>query len=176
MTPLIEPLATLGPEEQRLFAEIGQVWGRDGAKHSDLVRDAYRPLHAAADNSGIRVHRDLAYGPHERQVVDVYVPESGRATDVLVFVHGGAFIRGSKRVNDQMYDNVLYWFAKQGVAGINVEYRLASDAPYPQGAEDVGRAVEWTAENLGRLSADPQRLFVSGATLAGAAHVVGWCV
>ena len=40
---------------ENLMARIGPVWGTDIRGHSQLVKDAYAPLLAAADNSGITV-------------------------------------------------------------------------------------------------------------------------
>lgn len=52
---------------------------------------------------------------------------------MLAFVHGGAFTRGSKSVDGEIYDNVLYWFARQGFIGVNIEYRQAPVARFPRG-------------------------------------------
>ena len=52
-----------------------------------------------------------------------------------------------------MYDNVLFWFARQGCVGINVEYRLAPQTTYPGGAEDVASALGWVQQH-GWLSPD----------------------
>lgn len=112
MTVTHDPLGTLPPQAAKVFAEIGPVWGSDINKHRDFVIATYSPIVAAADNSGIRVERDIAYGPHPRQVLDVFMPAPGAGTapprDVVIFVHGGAFIRGKKSVDAHIYDNVCY--------------------------------------------------------------------
>src|SRR3546814_13558169 len=66
----------------------------------------------------------LAYGDHPRQLLDAYRPAGARRAPVVVFVHGGAFIRGAKDISAAMYANVATWFARQGCLGINMEYRL----------------------------------------------------
>jgi carboxylesterase type B len=169
-----EPLGTLPPQARKVFAEIGPVWGQDINKHRDFVIAAYSPIVAAADNSGIRVEREIAYGPHPRQVLDVFVPSSGAGTsaprDVVIFVHGGAFIRGKKSTNGHIYDNVCYWFAGRGYVAINAEYRLAPEAPYPGGGQDVANAVDWAAANAGRFGGSAARIFLIGHS-AGGTHV-----
>jgi acetyl esterase/lipase len=39
---------------------------------------------------------DVAYGPGERQRLDVYSPKGATKAPVLIFVHGGGWYRGGK--------------------------------------------------------------------------------
>jgi acetyl esterase len=168
------PHGALPPADARLLNEIGPIWGSDINKHRDLVVRTYTSVVAGADNRGIAVERDLPYGPHERQVLDLFIPilgdQSERRGDVVLFVHGGAFIRGKKSANGQVYDNVCYWFARQGFTAVNVEYRLAQDAPYPGGAEDVAQALDWVVANLNAYGRSAERIFLIGHS-AGGTHV-----
>ena len=47
---------------------------------------------------GTVVHRDLAYVAHghERQRLDLYLPRDGKDLPLIVYVHGGAWLGGSK--------------------------------------------------------------------------------
>ncbi|WP_168793284.1 alpha/beta hydrolase [Paraburkholderia aromaticivorans] len=175
MHTLQEPLGSLSATLRQRFAQIGPVWGRDINSHRDLVIDAYSPLVAAARDAGesFEAARELAYGSHERQRLDVFASEETRRkgnADVVLFVHGGAFLRGSKSFNGLIYDNVSRWFARQGCVALNVEYRLAPDAPYPAGADDVAAALAWAQKHVGELGGNPQRIFLVGHS-AGGAHV-----
>jgi acetyl esterase/lipase len=175
MTRIDMPHGALPAEDARTMAEIGPVWATDINRHRDLVIRAYSPVVAKADNSGIQVRRDIAYGPHQRNVLDVFTPADSevrdrRRGDIVMFVHGGAFIRGSKSSNGRIYDNVCYWFARQGYLAVNVEYRLAQDAPYPGGAEDVALAADWASVHLRDPGAAPVRIFLIGHS-AGGTHV-----
>ena len=176
MQVLQEPLGNLSAELRQRFAQIGAVWGRDINAHRDLVVNAYTPLVATAANDvadGCEVQREVSYGPHERQRLDVFVHTATReagSADVVVFVHGGAFLRGSKSFNGLIYDNVSRWFARQGCVAVNVEYRLAPQAPYPAGAEDVAAALDWVRTHAVELGGSPQRIFLVGHS-AGGAHV-----
>lgn len=150
--------------------EIGPRWQRDIRVAGDETRALYLPLLEASPKDGIAIARDIAYGAHARQVLDVYRPGGARGAPVIAFVHGGAFVRGAKDINAQMYGNLLTWFARHGVVGVNVEYRLASDAPYPAGAADVALACRWIARNIGEHGGDPDRLCLLGHS-AGGTHV-----
>jgi acetyl esterase len=160
-----------GPETLRaLMAEIGPRWARDLPGHSQRVKDAYAPLLAEAPKEGVVVTRKVAYGMHARQVVDIFRPTGARHAPVVVFVHGGAFVRGDKCVSTELYDNVLYWFARQGSIGVNVEYRLAPEAPYPGGARDVAQAMTWLHAHVAEYGGDPARMLLIGHS-AGGTHV-----
>ena len=62
----------------------------------------YGPLQEKEPYAGVKVTRDVRYGKDERNVVDIFVPESGAAgRPVLMFVHGGGMIRGTKHAAGQ---------------------------------------------------------------------------
>ena len=88
-------------------------------------------------------------------------------------MHGGAFIRGDKNGPEGLYDNVLYWFARQGFVGVNVEYRLAPESVHPGGADDVAAAIRWAHGNVHRFGGDPDRLLLIGHS-AGGTHVASF--
>jgi len=139
----------------------------------------YRTLHPASAPSGITITRDLRYGPHERQVLDLFkatVPWSAAPRPALVFVHGGGFRGGDKHLADQpFYDNVGIWAARAGLLGATMNYRLAPEAVYPAGAQDVERMVTQLAALASDCGADPRRIFLWGHS-AGAAHVADFLV
>src|ERR1043165_80623 len=115
-----EPMGTLPSGIRDLMAEIGPKWGEDIGKHRNMVLAAYTPLLASSPKDGVLVTRDLPYGAHPRQQLDVFQPPDAQRAPVVVFVHGGAFLRGSRSAPEGIYDNVSYWFARQGCLGINM--------------------------------------------------------
>src|SRR5215469_675055 len=77
----------------------------------------YAPLQEKEPYQGVKVERDVKYGPAERNLLDVFTPEAASpARPVLIFVHGGGFVRGDKRgVNGSpFYDNIMLWAVKNG--------------------------------------------------------------
>jgi acetyl esterase len=160
----------LSAADQRELDEIGPRWGQDIQRHRDRVLEIYRPYLQSAPKHGVTVTRDIAYGAHSRQVLDVYRPRDGQQLATVIFAHGGAFVRGNKMVNDEVYANVLYYFARNGCLGINMEYRLAPDVRYPEGSADFGAAVCWAQQNAQRFGGDPRRIFFLGHS-AGATHL-----
>ncbi|MBN9408845.1 MAG: alpha/beta hydrolase fold domain-containing protein [Burkholderiales bacterium] len=172
----LAPFFNVPPAQQAMLDDVGRRWADDVPAHIERVIDAYTALlrAGAAGDDDLVVERELAYGPHARHRLDVYRQAHARGADMLVFVHGGAFVRGDKAVNDVLYANVCRWFARQGVVAVNVEYRLAGDAPFPGGAEDVGAATRYLSGVAAALGADPSRLFLMGHS-AGGTHVAGYC-
>jgi Carboxylesterase family len=101
--------------------EIGRVV--DPAKTAAL----YEPLQEKEPYQGVKVERDIKYGPPERNLLDVFVPDTASsARPVLMFVHGGGFVSGNRRINSSnaFYDNIMLWAVKNGFVGVNITYRL----------------------------------------------------
>lgn len=159
------------PETLRaLMAEIGPRWAEDKGGNVRRMVEAFTELLKSAPKDGIEVTRDIAYGDHPRQRFDLFLPPRAKRTGAaLLFVHGGAFIEGHRNRTDEIYSNVLYYFARHGLVGVNVGYRLADDTPYPGASEDVGAAVAWMRGHAAEFGVDPARLFLMGHS-AGAAH------
>jgi acetyl esterase/lipase len=133
----------------------------------------YEPLHGPETRRGITVQRDIAYGPDPLHKLDVYAPQQGGSgRPVMLFVHGGGFIRGDKSGSFQP-DNMSYWAAQQDMVGININYRLAPANPWPAGAQDLAAAIAWTRANIARYGGDPDRIIVWGHS-AGANHVADY--
>lgn len=119
--------------------------------------------------------RDLAYGQDPAQVLDVHGPDPLRTPrPVLLFVHGGGFVGGSRRLpGTPFYDNVGGWASAHGMLAVTVDYRLAPRARWPAGADDVAAALAWTQRHIGEHGGDPARVVLVGHS-AGAAHVASY--
>lgn len=127
--------------------------------------------------ANVSVERDIAYGPDERNLLDVFMPsgEAGQPRPVLVFVHGGAFVVGNRRMGpgSPFYDNVMLWAARHGMVGVNMTYRLAPKNTWPSGPQDIGQAIDWLHDNIARRGGDPARIVLFGHS-AGASHVAAY--
>jgi acetyl esterase/lipase len=131
------------------------------------VKAFYSQRLATQDRSGLRLVSDQAYGAHPRERMDVYFPDnSGSDRPVLLFLHGGGFIRGDKA--DRA--NVGWWGARQGFVTALANYRLAPEAQWPSGAQDVVAACHHLKELSSGFGGNPKSLVLAGES-AGAAHV-----
>jgi triacylglycerol lipase len=134
----------------------------------------YAPLHAKEPYENATVVRDVQYGPHARNLLDVFHAAAPQSRPILIFVHGGGYQRGDRRIGTGPYhDNLMLWASKNGFVGVNMTYRLAPDHSWPAGADDVAAAVAWTREKIRDFGGDPGRIFLMGHS-AGAAHAGGY--
>ena len=81
--------------------------------------ELYAPLQEKEPYQGIKVERDVKYGPADRNLLDIFLPETAAPPrPVLIFVHGGAFVGGNKRTTptSPFYDNIMLWAAKNGLS------------------------------------------------------------
>ncbi len=151
------------------MVELGRKWGQDIPAHVRVMMDGFSALLSDSPKDGVEVIRDVAYGSHARQRLDVFRAGAGGALPVVVFVHGGAFVDGDRNRTAEVYSNVLYYFARNGVVGVNIEYRLAPEHRYPSGSQDVALALQWVRRHVRGHGGDPERIFLVGHS-AGAAH------
>ncbi|MBS0473371.1 MAG: alpha/beta hydrolase [Proteobacteria bacterium] len=107
--------------------------------------------------AGYAIRRDLAYGPHVRHRLDLYVPDAPSGT-VLVYFYGGSWQSGSKAI----YRFLGEAFARQGVLVAVVDYRLYPEVKYPAFIEDGAMAVRFMRDRAAEHGGDAGRLFVSG--------------
>lgn len=138
------------------------------------LRAIYEPYIRQARFDKARVTRDVSYGPHELNTLDVFVPRNPpeEIMPIVLFVHGGGFVSGDKggTGGSEIFDNVLNYFARHGMLGININYRLAPANRYPAAQQDIREAIRWIRENAADHGGDPDRVFLVGHS-AGASHV-----
>jgi acetyl esterase/lipase len=116
---------------------------------------------------GTKAHRDLEYVPngHERQKLDLYVPEKASApVPVIVWIHGGAWLGGSKDRPPALP------LIARGYAVASINYRLSQHARFPAQIEDCKAAIRWLRANAATYNLDADHIGVWGASAGG--HLV----
>jgi acetyl esterase/lipase len=116
----------------------------------------------------IRVTRNQQYCSRTDRsgLCDVYLPGTPAPPGgfpVVVVVHGGAWISGDKWTLEG-YSRSL---AKNGIAAVTTNYRLAPDHKFPAQVDDVREVLLWTQANADRLSLDRQRIGLFGYSAGG---------
>ena len=138
---------------------------RDGAGRPSLVRLLVWPF--SVRPRGVRRVRNVDYGEHSPATrLDLYLPGRPPASPapILVYFHGGGFFSGSKSWGGKP---LFHRLAASGWVCASANYRLAPRASYADALVDARRAVEWVREHAAEHGADPERVFLAGAS-AGA--------
>jgi acetyl esterase len=109
-------------------------------------------------------HADVRYGPHERNVLDVWLAKSPTPTPLVVYYHGGGFRAGDKRT---LNVELLEKLRSGGISVAAANYRLSNAAPYPAQMQDSARALQFLRLHAKRYNVDPTRIAAFGGS-AGA--------
>ncbi len=114
----------------------------------------------AASAAEMRVERDVAYAEprNERQLLDVYAPASGTKMPVVVWVHGGGWVTGSKA----MVAEKPAAFNGKGLVFVAMNYRFVPAVQMGDIVRDVAKSVGWVRANIARYGGDPDRILLMG--------------
>ncbi len=117
------------------------------------------------DDSGKQAAEGIAYGTHERQKLDVYLPDNdgteaatAKGRPLVVFFYGGSWNSGTRKG----YDFVGRALAARGFVTVIPDYRLVPEVTYPAFVEDGASAVRWARVNAAKYGADPDKVVVVG--------------
>ena len=162
--------AQMSANPPNIGEEIRNMGARMGPNIVRTTNRLYGPLLKNMPRDGVKVTANRSYGDHQRHVLDIYQPQNSEgALPVVVFFHGGGLVRGDKK----SYVNIGTFFARHGIVGITANYRLAPEAKWPNGAEDVAGTIKWIKANAAGYGIDADRIFLMGSS-AGAVHVSGY--
>jgi len=112
----------------------------------------------------------VAYGSHERHVLDFWKAESDKPTPLVFVIHGGGWQGGSKERLDRFVDIKRVLEAGISVAAIN--YRLMRHSqdvvpPVKAPLHDAARALQFVRSKAGEWNLDKRRIGAAGGS-AGA--------
>lgn len=110
-------------------------------------------------------HENVAYGPHERNVLDLWLADSDRPTPLVVFIHGGGFVQGDK---SSIHRNpAVRQCLSAGVSFASINYRFRDHAPIQDILRDAARAIQYLRSRASEWNLDPTRFAAYGGS-AGA--------
>ncbi len=129
-------------------AEIAEQYNPTRAVPDHAAFTAAKRARSDAVRARLPGPRDVPYGDHPRQLLDIY--PAGPGAPVLLYLHGGAW---------RMLDRRDYAFI--------ASYGRLPDAPLTALMAHAREAVAWTVANIAEYGGDPGRLHIAG-TSAGA--------
>lgn len=107
---------------------------------------------------------NVKYGPHERNVLDIWQAKSDKPTALVVFIHGGGFRAGDK---SQASADMVKACLDNGVSFMSISYRFLPDAPIQDILRDCARAIQFVRYKAKDYNIDPKRIASYGSS-AGA--------
>ncbi|GIK42509.1 MAG: esterase [Chloroflexota bacterium] len=128
------------------FEQIMQQWERD----SESLRQR------------VQFHADLAYGPHPREILDIF-PASRPGAPVQAFIHGGYWRSLEKR----LFHFIAEGFMSHDVTYVAVSYPLAPQATMDEIVASCRQSIVWLYKNIAQYNGDPHNICISGHSAGG---------
>lgn len=142
----------LTPREVRTFIRERR---KNRGGRGDRPRGGAQPTHA-----------DVAYGDHEKQRFDIWLPDTDEPAPLCIYIHGGGFRAGDKQ---QVPRGAPQTYLSEGVAFASMNYRLTEGGahPYPAPMHDAARGLQLIRSRAEEWNLDPERVVCFGGS-AGA--------
>jgi len=121
----------------------------------------------SAQDKPAAAERNISYGEHPKQVIDFYRAKSDTPTPLVLYIHGGGWVAGSKNYNAAP-------LVIQGVSVAAIEYRFIAEAtkdgvepPVKGPLHDAARALQFIRSKAKEWNIDKDRVGATGGS-AGA--------
>ena len=119
--------------------------------HAAFAKDNYSTIqnaeYAVVDNISLKL--------------DLYLPDEPKPAILIVWVHGGAWRRGSK---DQV---AIKDMVHRGYAIASVGYRLTPVAPFPANVHDIKAAIRFLRAHADRFGYKEEPFAIAGSSAGG---------
>ena len=115
----------------------------------------------------VKVAKDVAYGPHQRNVLDVYWKSNFKNAPIVFTIHGGGFRNGSKAYCNAAMQKL---YLDKGCVVVSPNYRLIGDGKPTKIADceiDCAMAVAYIQANAAKYGGDPARILSTGSSAGG---------
>jgi len=107
---------------------------------------------------------NVSYGPHERNVLDLWQAQGDGPRPLVIFIHGGGWRGGDKsKLRRQDLETLL----ADGISVTAVNYRLTQTAPFPAPMRDAARALQFLRNKAGEWNLNPERVACFGGSAGG---------
>src|SRR5690554_436212 len=156
-------------EEDTMSGSEVVINGIPKSEHVAKWRTLLPPEMFSAPELNVELHKrkflDLPYtnnpdGPR----LDIYLPDTQGPYPVIVYVHGGGWLIGHKRV---AYMEPLFYFLEHGYALVSIDYTLSDKAEFPTQIYEVKTAIRFLREHAAAYNLQPDRMAALGDSAGG---------
>ena len=135
----------------------------------EISKDAPRSKADTKVPDGVTPHENIVYGTGggRELKLDLYAPSGAGPHATVMLVHGGGWIGGTK----ESFRATAMQLATRGFVAATIEYRLATESPFPGAVEDCKAALRWLRANAATYKIDPARIGAVGGSAGG--HLAG---
>ncbi len=117
-----------------------------------------RPSQAAVLAKNTVAKLGIAYGPDDKQKLDVYAPKDVKGAPIVIFIHGGEWTKGNKA--DVSYKPKF--LNENGIVFVSIDYRLSPAVTHPAHVGDVASAIHWVRDHASEFGAAPDKVVLMG--------------
>lgn len=162
------PAADLNQDGRLTAAEWREYRASERLK-AEMADEEASALRSGGD-TGKRVpptHAEVAYGPLPEQRLNLWIVPSERPAPLILHIHGGGFIQGSKQatIDAAVHEKLV----RSGVSYASVQYKFQSaDHPLTEVLRGIARAPQFLRHGAAKWNLDPAR-FAGFGSSAGAA-------
>jgi Carboxylesterase family len=123
--------------------------------------NAPAPVNLVPLYAGIKLARDVSFGSHAKDLIDIFGPEKGGSNrTVLIYVPGGAGnkIEQQNREANAFYDNIGRWAVKNNMIAVTMQRHLGEN--WNDGGKDIATMIQWLQTNIAKYGGNPNRMFI----------------
>ena len=99
----------------------------------------------------------------DKQKLDIYIQNSNSTMPCLIWIHGGAWLAGSKEGLAKEIDTLL----QHGYVVASIGYRLSSESIFPAQIYDCKSAIRYLKKNGAKYNIDTAKIAVAGSSAGG---------
>ena len=124
---------------------------------------------------------NISYGHFDKNLFDIFIPDSEEPTSLVIFLHGGGFLGGdksyfySKQQNDTWdFPSEIISLLDNNIAVANINYRVLQeidDEGIIKPLSDCKRALQFIRKNATLLNIDKEKIVLYGVSAGAGASL-----
>jgi arylformamidase len=127
-----------------------------------VIKDDQNARSADYRANAAHKHLDLAYGPHDREKLDIFLP-AGDGAPIFAFIHGGYWQWNDK----EGFEFLAKELNAAGAGFANIEYALCPSVTIAELTDQCRRAIAFLWREAATYGYDANRIVVSGHSAGG---------